>query len=52
MKVNITKDCQTLLGVHAKGDDADLPDAIAEKLINRGFAEVPKAKPKAKRATK
>ena len=43
MIVKIKKDCQTLLGNHQTGDEIDLPEAIAQKLLDRGFAEMPGA---------
>ena len=37
MIVKIKKDCQTLLGNHQTGDEVDLPEAIAQKLLDRGL---------------
>lgn len=52
MKVKILEKCFTGHGGNMmKGEEHDLPDRTAEKLINRGYAEAasaPKAAPKAK----
>ena len=44
MIVKIKKECQTALGNHQNGEEIDLPEAIAQKLLDRGFAEMPGAK--------
>ena len=43
MIVKIKKECQTVQGNHKSGDEVDLPKAIAQKLLDRGFAEMPGA---------
>lgn len=43
MIVKIKKECQTVLGNHKSGDEVDLPKAIAQKLLDRGFADLPGA---------
>ena len=52
MKVKILQKCFTGFGGNMmKGEEHDLPDNTAEKLIKRGYAEAasaPKAAPKAK----
>ncbi len=52
MKVKILEKCFTGHGGNMmKGEEHDLPDRTAEKLIKRGYAEAasaPKAAPKAK----
>ena len=49
MIVKIKKECQTVLGNHKSGDEVDLPQAIAQKLLDRGFAEMPGAKKSSKK---
>lgn len=43
LRVEIIKDCIADGVKHKKGSDVQLPNAIANKLIDRGFAKVYKA---------
>ena len=48
MILEVVKSCKTDQGSHKSGDKIDVSPTVGEKLIARGFAEIPKPKAKAK----
>jgi hypothetical protein len=48
MIVEVVKSCKTDQGSHKSGDKIEVSTMVGEKLIARGFAEIPKPKAKAK----
>jgi len=48
MIVEVVKSCKTDQGSHKSGDKIEVSAIVGEKLIARGFAEIPKPKAKAK----
>jgi len=48
MILEVIKTCKTDQGSHKSGDKIEVSATVGEKLIARGFAEIPKPKAKAK----
>jgi hypothetical protein len=48
MIVEVIKSCKTDQGSHKSGDKIEVSTMVGEKLIARGFAEIPKPKAKSK----
>jgi hypothetical protein len=48
MIVEVVKSCKTDQGSHKSGDKIEVSPTVGEKLIARGFAEIPKPKAKSK----
>jgi len=44
MLIKIKKQCQTVIGKHKSGDEVEVPRSIGQKLIDRGYGEIPGAK--------
>ena len=48
MILEVVKSCKTDQGSHKSGDKIEVSATVGAKLIQRGFAEIPKPKAKAK----
>ena len=48
MILEVVKSCKTDQGSHKSGDKIEVSATVGEKLIARGFAEIPKPKSKSK----